>query len=158
MTLIAEICRYSRLLSGLTFAASALTLVGIVAVIVTASLVLGGLLAPFTEIQPFVLAVDSAGDFAGSAVDATVWAVIPAALFAVIAGFGLWCLYQVSSPAFLSSPSVRRIIRAAQHWIAVNSVSPRQLKALAGALSPTAHHRVAVDTAADLAGAAPRLN
>lgn len=158
MSLIVAICCYARLLSGLTVAASAVTLLGIVAVIVTASLVLGGVLSPFTEIQPLALAGDSISDFAGPAVDTTTWVGIPAAMFAVIAGFGLWCLHQVSRPAFLSFASVLRIIRAVQHWIAANSHFPRQLKVLAGALSPTAPHRTAVSTPAALAGAAPLLN
>ena len=157
MNLIVAICCYARLLSGLTVAASAVTLLGIVAVIVTASLVLGGLLSPFTEIQPFALAGDSLSDLAASATNITTWAGIPAALFAVIAGFGFWCLHQVSSPAFLSFASVRRIIRAVQHWIAANSHFLRQLKVLAGALSPAAPHRTAVSTSAALAGAAPLL-
>lgn len=158
MSLIVAICRYARLLSGLTIAASALTLLGIMAVIVTASLALGGLLAPFTEIQSFALAGDSISDFAGPAVDSITWAGIPAALFAVIAGFGFWCLHQVASPVFLSFASVRQIIRAIQHWMAVNFNFPRQIEVLAGALSPTAPHRTAVSTSAALAGAAPRLN
>ncbi len=158
MNPIACISHYSRLLSGLTVAALALTLVGAFAVIGIIALTLGGLLYPLTGVHPYALAAQSLGDMAGPALDVAVWSGIVAASLATIAGFGQWCLRQVSSPGFLSAPSTRRIARAIRPWVVVNLNTNRQIKVLAGALPLTVPSRVVVSTTASLAGAAPLLN
>ena len=158
MNLVTAICHYSRLLSGLTLAALAFTLVGAFAVIGIVSLVLGGLLYPLTDVHPYALAAQSLGDMVGPALSAAAWSSIVVAFSAAIAGFGLWCLRQVSSPGFLSAPSTRRIARAIRPWVVVNLNTNRQIKVLAGALPLTAPSRVVVSTTAALAGAAPLLN
>ena len=158
MSLVSHISRCFQLMSGLTPVALGGLLAFILAVIAIFSLVLGGLLSPFTDIQPYALAGESIADFAGPALDAVLWAAIPTVLFAAIAGFGLWCLYQVSTSTFLSFPLVRLITRSIQPRVAGNAQLRLQFNALAGVLSPTAPHRIAVSTSAGLAGAAPRLN
>lgn len=158
MNPIACISHYSRLLSGLTVAALAFTLVGAFAVIGIFSLVLGGLLHPLTDVHPYALAAQSLGDMVGPALSAAAWSIILVASSAAIAGFGLWCLCQVSSPGFLSAPSTRRIARAIRPWVVVNLNTSRQIKVLAGALPLTVPSRVVVSTTAALAGAAPLLN
>ena len=158
MSLVAHISRCFQLMSGLTPVALGGLLAFILAVIAIFSLALGGLLSPFTDIQPYALAGESIADFAGPALDAMLWAAIPTLVFAAIAGFGLWCLYQVSSSAFLSFPLVRLITWCIHPKVAGNDQIRLRLNALAGALSPNVPHRIAVSTAAGLAGAAPRLN
>ena len=158
MSLVAHISRCFQLMSGLTPVALGGLLAFILAVIAIFSLALGGLLSPFTDIHPYTLAGESIADFAGPALDAVLWAAIPTLVFAAIAGFGLWCLYQVSGSAFLLSPLVRLITCSIHPWIAGKVQHCLRLNTLACALSPTAPHRIAVSTSAGLAGAAPRLN
>ena len=158
MNLVTTICHYSRLLSGLTVAALALTLVGAFGVIAIIALALGGLLYPLTDVHPYALAAQSLGDMVGPALDVAVWSGIVVASLAAIAGFGQWCLRQVANPGFLSASSTCRITRAIRPWVVVNLNTSRQIKILAGALPLTAPSRVAVSTSAALAGAAPRLN
>ena len=158
MTLVARISREFQLMSRITVITTTVMLVFILAVIAITSLALGGLLSLVTETHPYALADEFIGGFAGPALDAVLWAAIPTVLFAAIAGFGSWCLYQVSGSAFLSFPLVRLITRTIHPWLAGKVQLRLWLNALAGALSPTAPHRIAVSTSAGLAGAAPRLN
>ena len=158
MNLVTAICRYFRLLGALTLAALAFTLVGAFAVIGIFSLVLGGLLHPLTDVHPYALAAQSLGDMVVPALSAAAWSSIVVAFSVAIAGFGLWCLCQVSSPGFLSAPSTRRIARAIRPWVVVNLNTNHQIKVLAGALPLTVPSRVVVSTTAALAGAAPLLN
>ena len=133
-------------------------LAGIFAFITITSLGLGGLMSLVAETSPYALADEFIGNFAGPALEAALWGAIPTLVFVAIAGFGLWCLYQVSGAAFLLSPLVHLITRSIHPWIAGKVQHCLRLNTLAGVLSPTAPHRIAVSTSAGLAGAAPRLN